>query len=202
MQPEYSKSTGQPYRVSRTCARVALITSHQRMCLRAAFRAKTSALLVAEQGWTENAADCGGNTSASFASYDHATSSWKTRQLSFFPSSGMDELSPQLQLAEFLGTWPAAGTMRNGLCSPRALWVPHTHGKECSSWPTPTKSESLGGGSANEARMALAGERRPSGARIILRLRDLIKHLHGGPVNPVWIEWLMGFPEEWTALED
>jgi hypothetical protein len=24
----------------------------------------------------------------------------------------------------------------------------------------------------------------------------------GGPVNPTWAEWLMGFPEGWTDVED
>lgn len=23
----------------------------------------------------------------------------------------------------------------------------------------------------------------------------------GGPLNPTWVEWLMGFPLEWTALD-
>lgn len=23
-----------------------------------------------------------------------------------------------------------------------------------------------------------------------------------GPLNPAWVEWLMGFPEGWTDLED
>ena len=29
---------------------------------------------------------------------------------------------------------------------------------------------------------------------------DLPSHV-GGSLNPTWVEWLMGFPEEWTALE-
>jgi hypothetical protein len=25
--------------------------------------------------------------------------------------------------------------------------------------------------------------------------------LNGGALNPTWVEWLMGFPEGWTALD-
>ncbi len=29
-----------------------------------------------------------------------------------------------------------------------------------------------------------------------------LRHLSGGQLNPTWVEWLMGFPLGWTALED
>lgn len=28
------------------------------------------------------------------------------------------------------------------------------------------------------------------------------QRVSGWTVNPVWIDWLMGFPEQWTDLED
>lgn len=104
-------------------------------------------------------------------------------------------------LEGFLGTWPNSGTMRNGRCYQLARWVPHIHAKECSLWPTPVKSLALGGGSAKAAERALKGYARPSGARITLKLTDLIKYLDGGQLNPAWVEWLMGFPPGWTELD-
>jgi hypothetical protein len=29
-----------------------------------------------------------------------------------------------------------------------------------------------------------------------------LPHVIGGRLNPAWVEWLMGFPKEWTALND
>jgi len=29
-----------------------------------------------------------------------------------------------------------------------------------------------------------------------------LSHAVGGKLNPGWVEWLMGYPLEWTALED
>jgi hypothetical protein len=34
-------------------------------------------------------------------------------------------------------------------------------------------------------------------------LQTVVKKLEGGgTLNPMWVEWLMGFPAEWTALKD
>ena len=101
----------------------------------------------------------------------------------------------------FSETWPTAGTMRNGQLYRRAPWVRHTHAKECSLWPTPQKNMGMGGGSAREAERVLRGEKRPSGNHIQRRLPDFVRLRDGGPPNPAWVEWLMGFPPGWTDLE-
>lgn len=54
-------------------------------------------------------------------------------------------------------------------------------------FPTPRASDSTGG----PWKKALS---RPEGCS----LRDVI---HGGPLNPTWVEWLMGFPAGWTDLD-
>ena len=38
---------------------------------------------------------------------------------------------------------------------------------------------------------------RKSGENFAMNLRDVV----GGALNPVWIEWLMGFPLGWTDLQ-
>jgi hypothetical protein len=51
-------------------------------------------------------------------------------------------------------------------------------------WPTPT---------ATEHKYRLQGSSQAS---------KNLNALHGGKLNPTWVEWLMGFPIGWTDLED
>jgi hypothetical protein len=51
-------------------------------------------------------------------------------------------------------------------------------------WPTPTKSDGTGGPGA--------GKNRQGGDNLRTRV--------GGQLNPTWVEWLMGWPLEWTGL--
>ncbi len=51
-------------------------------------------------------------------------------------------------------------------------------------WPTPTSSEH---------KYRLQGSSQAS---------KNLNALHGGKLNPMWVEWLMGFPLGWTDLED
>jgi hypothetical protein len=52
-------------------------------------------------------------------------------------------------------------------------------------WPTPTPSDEVGGPGTSPKR---------KGGK---NLRTAVN----GQLNPTWVEWLMGFPEGWTALE-
>jgi hypothetical protein len=83
-------------------------------------------------------------------------------------------------------TLPNAGSMRSGRLSARAPWVPHTCGAGCSLWPTPRRADDLGG-------VWLNPQNRQGGKN----LREAV----GGSLNPEWVEWLMGFPVGWTALQ-
>src|SRR5438067_1727842 len=69
----------------------------------AAFPVRTSAVQVQKKDWPENEVDSGWKWPESFAKYDLATSTWRTRQSCFIEGS-----------AVFLETWPAWGSMRNG----------------------------------------------------------------------------------------
>ena len=71
-------------------------------------------------------------------------------------------------------------------------WVRHTHASVCSSWPTPKAKDGARGGMSEAALL-----RRLSNTRRGVDLGDAI----GGPPNPEWVEWLMGFPQGWTDVE-
>lgn len=126
----------------------------------------------------------GPSSHESLASYDPATSSWRTSQHTF-----------DLGLTALSLTLPTSGTMRNGTLYGRVPWVAHSHGPDCSRWPTHTAS-SWGA----------------TGSRGILRRRVLdgtiteaefraLSAGNNGRKNPLWVEFLMGFPPHWTAPE-
>jgi hypothetical protein len=60
-------------------------------------------------------------------------------------------------------------------------------------WPTPTAITNNGG-----AALCKWGG---SGAREKLKTMVTASELNG-QLNPTWVEWLMGYPIGWTALED
>lgn len=81
------------------------------------------------------------------------------------------------------GSAPARSTL--------AHWAPHTHADACSSWPTPKARDAIRGGLSEEKLLELMARGRTG--------RDLNDAI-GGPPNPTWVEWLMGFPEGWTDV--
>ena len=64
----------------------------------------------------------------------------------------------------------------------KSVW--EAQGKLKAQWPTPTSSEH---------KYRLRGSSQAS---------KNLNALHGGKLNPTWVEWLMGFPPGWTDLED
>jgi len=173
------------------------------MCSAEASPAKTSATLASERESTENAADSGASTQESFANYDPATSSWRTSQ-------------PCLdgEWSEFSETWPRAGMTRSGRVyelpmlvrpteenesglwpTPRAIYGEHPGMSDSRHltgavqfWPTPRASDATGGFWTNHE----DGRQGGPGLKEVIR----------GQLNPTWVEWLMGYPPGWTALED
>ena len=130
----------------------------------------------------EDDQDYGLNFTESLASYDHGTSSWRTLQTCLFGG-----------LAEFSETWPRAGMMRNGTVYLRITLAPRRPEIEYFLWPTLPASPESGG-----ARFFDGG----SGARAELdRLIGVEerKRINSG-MNPIFAEWLMGFPMRWTEL--
>src|SRR3990167_1216227 len=74
---------------------------------------------------------CGHKLSSAFASYDHASHSWRTSQASLLT----------LTQDEFSETWPKACTMQDGVCYPQPKWEHHINEIGSSLWPTPRYTE-------------------------------------------------------------
>jgi hypothetical protein len=97
--------------------------------------------------------------------------------------------------------------MLNGRVYPRPPLVPLTFGTGFGYLPTPDKSlGQMRGGIMMHADATTCFRKeqtgfRPSGARIGSSeyIREALRT--GGFVNPVWLEVLMGFPENWSMLE-
>jgi hypothetical protein len=136
------------------------------------FHVRTSATPARVLGSRGSVRVSGGKWPESFASYDPATSSWRTSQ--GLLTGGW---------TPFSGTWPHSGSMRTGRVYPHVPWVRHTHARECSLWPTPRASDRDNCGGSNARKMA-----KRNGTYI------------GRNQNPQVSEWLMGFPIDWSAL--
>lgn len=147
---------------------------------RAAFRAKTLALPEKVPESMANEAGCGEKWPVWFARYDPDTSSWKTRQCSLL--AGLDVFSV---------TWPRWGTMRSGVCSERTTWVRHTYGSAFG-FLLPTLTVC---GNYNRK-----GASPTSGDGLATALKKIQQGV-GGPLNPTWCEWYMGWPMGATELK-
>jgi len=90
---------------------------------------------------------------------------------------------------------PTSGTGSLLLPTPRAnKWgLPDSHGNTDAwrMWPTPSNIKT----GHPSGRMDEWG-----GSRSRQALSDLPKEVTTGPLNPEWVEWLMGFPVGWTDL--
>lgn len=140
---------------------------------------------------------------ASFAKWSPESSTWKIRQCSLLGGS-----------EEFLETWPRWGSMRDGECL--ALTTPElpTSAKEYGFWPTIRATDGERGGRGdllqavrgnanNHYRMYSTPVASDTGHRKKKYSQGgtALSMQVGGPLNPDWIEWLMGWPIKWTALE-
>jgi len=133
--------------------------------------------------WDSMMSETSGPSSPEYlASYDPATRSWRTLQRTF-----------DLDLIAHSPTLPTSGTMRNGQLYGDAPWVAHSHGPDCSRWPTHTASSWGATGSRG-----IVARRVADGTITEQEARQLVSGQNGRK-NPLWVEWLMGFPPNWTA---
>ena len=110
------------------------------MSSQAVSHAKTFQLPAASQELAKaQEADCGPKSCDLLASYDQATSSWRTLQTCLVAQAKNEAGG----LAEYSETWPSAGMMRNGKTFQRQPWALPIVEKESGLLPTPSKSDPM-----------------------------------------------------------
>jgi hypothetical protein len=185
-----------------------------------ASHAKTLALPENSAAWAKAPVPaCGPRLSDLLATYDRATSSWRTSQHCLLAQVNGEADG----LAEYSETWPSAGMMRNGKTYRRQPWALPIAENVSGLLPTPTATDGKG---AVSGETLIKRMNHPRGVRLeefLLRRRiptpntvsghqvgrldewggknpfrgtaDGKEHLH-----PSFCEWLMGFPIGWTDL--
>ena len=155
---------------------------------------RTSAPQEKEQALPENAAVSGQRSPDLLASYDRATSSWRTSQS--YVDGGFQRYSE---------TFPRSGMMRSGTAFLLPTLVRLTAGTASGSsrtqqdgtrtmWPTPGAGDHRDRGHLSQPCI----QRRVSmGKQLNL---SMVVSLTSGALNPTWVEWLMGYPDGWTDL--
>ena len=182
---------------------------------RAAFPVLTSVLPEEAQGLMESNPQCGTTWRGWLAKFDPNSYSWKTAQCSFIEESG-----------ECLATFPVSGMTQDGLLWEQSMLAHRIKGTERGLWRTPDT-----GGGGTSGLLKKGQNHRQNGQPIQIRLVDQVNNsrlwptpvarMHkdggnpseykrneiplaaqaGGPLNPEWVEWLMGWPQEWTDLK-
>ena len=182
------------------------------------FHAKILAQPVKELELTEKEVGCGRTWQGLLARYDPNTHSLRTVQCCLF-----EDLNQSLQ------TWPRWGSMRNGECFQQPMLVqtmkenefglsekipnnldffhtPCTTGidggsnsrkalkKRMEIWPTPVARDYKDTGS-KEALTRQKNARQSPGVALLVGAEN------GGSLNPMWVEWLMGWSLGWTELK-
>ena len=156
----------------------------------AAFHAKTSQSRGGGRVLTGTEAECGAKWRGSFTRYDHDSSLWKTHQCSLLGD-----------LESFSETWPQWGLMRNGECWEQQTLERTIRGTESGfvgqTFPTPDASCGQRGTQPHWT------PKRKSGHQAQYTINQAVRDLEqssGGKLNPVWLEWVMGWPMHWTDL--
>ena len=197
-----------------------LQTELESMSLQAASPAKTSQLLDDKQVLKASVVDCGQSAPVCLGSFDPNTPSLKTSQTCLMENG-------ELGLSEFSGTFPRSGMMRSGTVYQLPNLARTTTEIGSGLWPTPdTRGFSNEGsvlGIAKKARTQKefkgmthrVGKKRreafwptptahnakegayPSEYE---RNTPTLSAQAGGKLNPMWVEWLMGFPPGHTDL--
>jgi hypothetical protein len=175
--------------------------------------ARTSARQALALELKASGAAYGRSTPDLLASFDPDTSSWRTSLRCFLEG-----------WTRFSETWPRSGLMRNGIAYQLPPLVPYTDETAFGLWATPTicgnynrkgASKTSGDGLATQVRMwptpnagdykagmSNAPNRQQSSLPRSVVIAEGVSSGRRGGLNPTWVEWLMGFPMEWTVSKD
>lgn len=179
------------------------------------FPVRISALRALEQAWQDSAADFSGRSQGLLASFDPSLSTWKTCQLSLAGGA-----------LKWSGPLPRWGMTVGGALYQLARLARPTSAIDGGYWPTPRASDGprarrtatestklrLKNGKANLTEAVAESLRyatprasdwrsgKASPETMAKNSRPLCEQV-GGLLNPHWVEWLMGYPSGWTALE-
>lgn len=180
---------------------------------RAGFHVKTSQQPEKARELTENDQECGSTWRGWLAKYDPNASLWRTAQCSFLED-----------LNESLATLPRSGMTRDGLLWELPMLEQTTRETESGlseSWPTPRSCSAMAATITPESAWS---KKRNANLKTIVGKRmfptptchnskegaypaeysrntpTLATHA-GGKLNPMWVEWLMGWPLGWTDLK-
>jgi len=131
-------------------------------------------------------ATCGRTQSEPFAKWDRLSYSWKT-----YPGSDAIRISKR-----YGETWPRTATTDRGVAYVHRTWAPLTIATDFGKLPTPVSPKS--GTNANPQKKEKR-KYRPS-IYSLARAGLLPGSEHGGPVNPQFLEWMLGLPIGWTSV--
>lgn len=160
---------------------------------------------------------CGQPHASEFAQLSHDGSGWKTYLDSYVgkQKKGRSRARPTSEL--FWETWPRSGLMRDGVAFLQKKLERHIAGPDCLLLPTPTAGDATRGATTYSrgnpsllkavrmipiptSRDFRSGKGKTQAERGRTAGASL-SELSGGTLNPEWVEWLMGWPIGWTALE-
>ena len=174
---------------------------------------------------------CGEKWRGWLAKYDHGSSSWRTAQCSLLseepelleslPRSGMTRdgrLWEQPMLVRRIsatgsGLWRTPDTGAGGTSGLLKQGKTHrANGQPIQIrladqvanprlWPTPTRRDYKGANGWEATQLKLEKGERAHMGQLPNAVQQELGRPIGGSLNPTWVEWLMGWPVEWTDLK-
>ena len=201
------------------------------MSFRAAFPVRTSPSQAIKMDSTESDQGCGEKWRGWLAKYDPASSSWRTAQcsllseepelLEILPRSGTTRdgllwelpMSARRTNATGSGLWRTPDTGAGGTSGLLKQGKTHrANGQPIQIrladqvanprlWPTPTRRDYKGANGWEATQLKLEKGERAHMGQLPNAVQQELGRPIGGTLNPMWVEWLMGWPVEWTDLK-
>lgn len=162
-----------------------LQTELESMSLQADFPVKTYQSRDTNEALKQSVVDCGQSAPVCLGSFDPNTPSLKTSQTCLMENG-------ELGLSEYSGTFPRSGMMRSGTVYQLPNLARTTTEIGSGLWPTPKASD------YKSVTSNIEYHKRRSSMELPCQVATLENDT--SPMNPEWVEWLMGFPIGHTDL--